>query len=123
VLICSVPRLLDDILAALFSEDTGVTVVRCPPGVTSLPDAAALTEADVVIAAEQDAGPREVSALLERVPHVRALAVADDARTGLLYELHPRRRLIDELSAESVRAAICQARGRTELFFDPQPAP
>jgi hypothetical protein len=117
------PRLLDDIIGSLFRDDAGVVLVSCPPGVTSMVDAAAITDADVVIAAEQDAGPREVSVLLARMPRARALTVADEGRSGVLYELRPYRRTIGELSAANVRSTIHQAGRRAELFFEPRPAP
>lgn len=123
VLIFSMPRLLDDILGSFFSDDAGVTVMSCPPGVTSMADAATMIDADVVIAAERDAGPREISYLLERMPHTRALTVADDGHTGVLYELRPHRRLIGELSADSVRSTIRQAGRRGEHFFESEPRP
>jgi hypothetical protein len=116
------PRLLEDILGSLFSDDDAVTIVRCTRAASSIAEAATLTEADVVIAVEQDAGPGEVSDLLRRLPHAQALAVADDARTGTVYELEPRHRRI-ELSSESVRSTIQRARRRHERLFEPRSAP
>ena len=122
VLIFSMPRLLEDILSSFFRDDEAVTIVRCTRAVSSIAEAATLTEADVVIAVEQDAGPGAVSDLLRRLPHAQALAVADDARTGTVYELEPRHRRI-ELSSESVRSTIQQARRRHERLFEPRSAP
>jgi hypothetical protein len=117
------PRLLDDILGSLLRDEAGVAVVHCPPGASSLAEAAAMTDPDVVIAAEQDTGVSEVSALLKRHPQACALTVSDDGHSGVLYELRPHRRAIGELSAEAVRSTIRQAGRRAELVFEPQPAP
>lgn len=117
------PRLLEDIIGSLFSDDAEVTVLRCPRGATSLAEAGVLTDADVVIAAEQDAAPAEISALLQRLPQARALTVTDDGHSGVLYELLPHRRTIGQLSPDAVRSTIRQAARRTELVFEPRPAP
>jgi hypothetical protein len=117
------PRLLNDILGSLFADDAGVALLSCPPGATSLSGAAAMTDPDVVIAAEHDAGPSEVSSLLQRSPQVRVLTVTDNGRSGILYELRPHRRTIGELSADAVRSTIRQAGRGAELVFEPQPAP
>ena len=117
------PRLLDDILGSLFSDDPGVSVLRCPPGATSLAEAAAISDADIVIAAEQDARPSDVSALLNGMPQARVLTVTEDGQTGVLYELRPHRRMIGELSGDAVRSAIRQAGRRAELVFESRPAP
>jgi len=117
-------RLLNDLIRNLLGDETGVTLVERPPGVDSLADAATIAQADVVIAAERDAGPGEVSELLERRPHTRALSVADDGRSGVLYELRPHRRVIGVLSADNVRSTIRWAGRRADGFFpEPRPAP
>ncbi len=123
VLIFAMPRLLDDILESVFADDPDVTVVRCSDNVASVADAVVMTDADVVIAQDRDANTAEVDALLRRTPHAQALTVADDARTAVLYELRPRRRLLGELSPHAVRSAVRDARRRGDLFFEPRPAP
>jgi hypothetical protein len=123
VLIFAMPRLLDDILESVFEADPAVTVVRWPDESSSVGDAAAATEADVVLVGGRRAGTHEVDDLLHRVPHVRALAVAEDARTAVLYELRPDRRLLGELSPAAVLSAVHHARRRQDLFFEPRPAP
>jgi hypothetical protein len=117
------PQLLDDIFDSVFADDAEVTLLRVPPDVDSVVDAVTLTEPDVVIVEEQQAGLREVDNLLRLAPHAQALTIADDARTALLYELRPHRRLIGELSPTSIRSAVHQARRHSDLLFEPRPAP
>jgi hypothetical protein len=109
VLIFPVPRLLHDILRKLLSDVENVEVVECPAGVGGIAEAAARTNADLVIASEQHAEPGAARALLARVPRARALAVSHDGRSAVLYELRPHRRAIGELSVETVRAAVRRA--------------
>jgi hypothetical protein len=123
VLIYAMPQLLDEILDSVFSDDAQVTLLRVPSDVDSVVDAVTLTEPDVVIVEEQQAGPREVDNLLRLAPHAQALTIAEDARTALLYELRPHRRLIGELSPASIRSAVHHARRRSDLLFEPRPAP
>jgi hypothetical protein len=123
VLIYAMPQLLDEILDSVFADDARVTLLRVPSDVDSVVDAVTLTEPDVVIVEEQHAGPREVDNLLRLVPHAQALTIAEDASTALLYELQPHRRLIGELSPTSIRAAVYHARRRSDLLFEPRPAP
>ena len=123
MLIYAMPQLLEDILDSVFADDAQVMLLRAPADVDSVVDAATLTEPDVVIVEEQQAGPREVDNLLRLVPHARALTIAEDARTALLYELLPHRRLIGELSPTSIRSAVYHARRQSDLLFEPRPAP
>lgn len=117
------PQLLDHILDSVFADDAEVTLLRAPAGVDSVAEAVTLTEPDVVIVAERRAGPHELDDLLRLAPHAQALTVADDARTAVLYELRPHRRLLGELSPASIRSAVHGARRRNDLFFEPRPAP
>ncbi len=105
VLLFAMPPLLQDILELLLRDVPGVELLVDAPG-TSLTTAASATSADVVIAEESAASPEAVCALLELRPHTRALAVAHDGRTGVLYELRPHRRVIGDLSPEALRAGI-----------------
>ena len=123
MLIYAMPQLLEEILDSVFADDAQVTLLRVPPDVYSVVDAVTLTEPDVVIVEEQQAGPREVDNLLRRAPHAQALTIAEDARSALLYELRPHRRLIGELSPTSIRSAVHHARRRNDLLFEPRPAP
>jgi hypothetical protein len=123
VLIYAMPQLLDDILDSVFADDDEVTLLRVPADVDSVLEAMTLTEPDVVIVAEQEARPPEVDRLLRLAPHAQALTIAEDARTAVLYELRPHRRLLGELSPTSIRAAVHQARRRDDLLFEPRPAP
>lgn len=123
MLIYAMPQLLDDILDSAFADDSAVTLLRVPPDVDSVVEAVTRMEPDVVIVDEQRAGLREVDNLLRLAPHAHALTIAEDARSAVLYELRPHRRLIGELSPASIRSAVHHARRRSDLFFEPRPAP
>lgn len=126
VLIYPMPRLLHDILHHLISEMPEVEMIDCSERGGGIAEAAQRASADVVIAEEADAGPLQACALFERMPRSRALAVSQDGRGGVIYELRPQRRTIGELSAANVRAAMRASTPCTELLrSEPstQPAP
>ncbi len=124
VLIYPMPRLLQDILYTLASDVEEVELVGCPDDATGIDDAAVRTGADLVIACDRDAAWHAVDSLLKRMPRTRALAVSADGRSGVLYELRPVRRVIGELSAATLRAAVAATAVPFELPLpDPTPRP
>jgi hypothetical protein len=100
------PPLLRDILEQLLRGTPGVELLPGNMIATSLVEAAELADADIVIADEAAAQPDDVCALLELRPSTRALSVAHDGRTGVLFELRPHRHLIGDLSADAIRHAV-----------------
>jgi hypothetical protein len=65
------------------------------------------TRADVVVVGHDAKGDRELFlSLLLRRPQLRVLAIADDGKSGCLYELLPRRVRIGKISAGSLAQAI-----------------
>jgi DNA-binding NarL/FixJ family response regulator len=103
------PTLLIDILRPIVASEPDMAVVgRVNEG--DLLAAARRTRADVILVGQKatdDRTEREefVQLLLQR-PRLKVLAIADDGKTGALYELRPRRIPLGEMSAEALRNAI-----------------
>jgi hypothetical protein len=68
------------------------------------------TGADVILIGREAKHDREqhdeYEQLLLRQPCFKVLAIANDGRTAALYELHPRRIELGEMSADTLRKAI-----------------
>jgi hypothetical protein len=118
------PRLLHDILRQLLADVDEVELVDPPATNAGIVETAAQTHADLVIATEADAGPREATSLLARMPTTRALAVSHDGRSGVVYELRPVRRPLGELSAATLRQVVRATTPSFEqLLAEPTPRP
>ena len=76
--------------------------------------AARRTRADVVLVGQRDSERAQIAAskLVEEL-HLKVLTIADDGRTGTLYELRPQRIPLGEMSAETLRTAIRGQRPRS----------
>ncbi len=116
------PTLLLDILRPIVASEPDMAVV----GRVSDDDlliAARRTRANVVLVwqkAKDDRKEREeYERLLLQQPLLKVLAIADDGKTGALYELCPRRVPLGEMSA----GALCKAiRGRQPSSSDDKAA-
>jgi hypothetical protein len=71
--------------------------------------AASVMSADVVIIGKADVSTENCCELLYRRPRLKIIAISADGRDGLLYELHPRVQAIEDISADSLIAAIQSA--------------
>lgn len=75
--------------------------------------AAQRTGADVILIGQKAKESREqYEELLLRQPRLKVLTIADDGKTGSLYELRPQRIPLGEVSADVLCAAI---RGRQSM--------
>jgi hypothetical protein len=101
--------MLHDIFDELLRGAPDVELVTADAEATSVVEAAILADADVVIAAEHATRPDEVCTLLAGRTRLRALSVAHDGRSGVLFELRPHRQLIGDLSPDAVLAAVRSA--------------
>ena len=105
VLLYALPGLLHDILGRLAAAGPAVALVDARAG-EDLLGAAARTQADVIVAA-QDAVPAEaIERLLAQRPRTRLLAVSADGRRGAVHELRAHRVELGELSADALLAVI-----------------
>jgi hypothetical protein len=124
VLLYAMVPMLHDIFDQLLRGVPDVRLVAGAAGATSLVEAATLADADVVIADEHAVRLDDVCALLARRNHTRALSVAHDGRTGVLFELRPHRHPIGDLSPDAVLAAVRSVPPCAEqLQPDPPPRP
>lgn len=110
VVLIDLPRMLCDVVRGLLAgaaEAQVVAEVRLPGSLIAAVDEAA---ADLVIAGHPSASEASVLKLLEARPRVKAVAIADDGRRGVLYELRPHRVPLGEMSPRTLLAAIGLAR-------------
>ena len=72
-----------------------------------LPAAVLRARADVVVVGQDAQAERDsYLQLLLRHPHVKVLAIANDGKSGSLYELQPRRVSLGKISARTLTQAI-----------------
>lgn len=72
-----------------------------------LPAAVRRARPDVVVVGQDAQAERDsYLRLLLRHPHVKVLAIADNGKTGSLYELRPRRVSLGNISARTLTQAI-----------------
>ena len=100
------PPLLLDMLQHVVESDPNMAVVG-RVGDADLLAAVWRTRADVVLVGQKAKDERaQYGRLLLRRPRLKVLAIAQDGRTGLLYELRPRRVPLGEISADALCRAI-----------------
>lgn len=103
------PTLLLDILRPLVASEPDMTVVgQVSDG--DLLAAAQRTRANVVLVAQKANDRREeheeYKQLLLQQPLLKVLAIANDGKSGSLYELRPQRVPLGDMSAAVLRQAI-----------------
>lgn len=92
------PPVLHSLLVSLLATD---------PEIRVLDPAAEPSAADVVLLSQPDPENEAVPiSMLLRSPRSRVLALGDDARRAVLYELRPHRAPLGELSREALLAAV-----------------
>jgi hypothetical protein len=106
VVITSMPQLLQDIVYAILSveSDLELTVATPPLEATGLVEA--FRDADVVIVPEPVLDSMACKSLLYAHPHIRVVAIAEDGRRAMLYELRPTRVPLGELSSQVLVEAV-----------------
>lgn len=101
------PRMLRDLVKALFADRHEVEVVAEVDRLDDVLPALAETEANVVlVAVREETLTLAQSRLLDAPPHVRVLTIRDEGRTGDLYRIDAVRASVEELSAETLLGAI-----------------
>jgi hypothetical protein len=71
-----------------------------------LPAAVGRTRADVVVGRDAQTERDSYLQLLLRHPHIKVLAIANNGKSGSLYELRPRRVSLGQISARTLTQAI-----------------
>jgi DNA-binding NarL/FixJ family response regulator len=112
VVLLELPRLLQEIVERAVGGQPDMEIVADLPTARTLPAALAEARADVVISgAGHDSA--ELSDLLEERSRLKVLAVSNDGRDAVLYELRPVRTPLGELSPRTIVEAIRSARRAT----------
>jgi hypothetical protein len=95
-----------EIVGELASKERDLQIVKR----VALPEgplqARTLSSAHVVVTSLDGATPASVSDLLAARPQLRVLAISADGGESFLYELRPHKRLLGEISKETLLAAI-----------------
>jgi len=109
ILLAGVPPLLVDILHHIVSSESDMAVVGRVSG-DDLLAAAQRTRANVILIGQTGKeSPDQYDELLLGHPRLKVLTIAEDGKTGSLYEFRPHRVPLGEMSADVLCAAI---RGR-----------
>jgi DNA-binding NarL/FixJ family response regulator len=115
------PLMLRDIVREVLAPEPDLAVVGEFPASTDLRTAVEQTDAGVVVVGAEAAGLPAIRTLLAEHPHVNVLAVASDARDGVVYRLTPARVAIGDVSPGSLLQAIREA-AASDPFDEAQPA-
>lgn len=111
VLLAKMPALMLDIIHHVVAAEPDMAVVSVVDD-GDLPAAVRRSRADVLVVGQDAQAERDsYLPLLLRQPHVKVLAIADNGRSGSLYELRPRRVSLGKISARTLTQAI---RGGTQ---------
>jgi DNA-binding NarL/FixJ family response regulator len=106
VLLAKMPALMLDIIHHVIAAEPDMAVI----GVVDdgdLPAAVLRARADVVVVGQDAQAERDsYLQLLLRHPRVKVLAIADNGKSGSLYELQPRRVSLGKISARTLTQAI-----------------
>ena len=109
VLLAGMPTLMLDILHHVVEAEHDMAIVGTVDN-GGLPIAVQRTRADVVVVGHEAQRERDLYlSLLLRRPQLKVLAIAEDGKSGSVYELRPRRLRLGKISARSLAKAI---RGR-----------
>jgi hypothetical protein len=116
VLFARMPNLLTDILSCMVASEPDMIIGGRLREGEDVQAAIRRTRSNVIVVGESaDDARREYGLLLMRRPKIKVLAICGDGRTGLLYELRPKRIPLGEMSADTLREAI---RGRAKSNTD-----
>jgi len=115
ILLADMPAMLLDIVAGIVAAEPDLTVVDMLADSTDLTAAVERTRADVVVT-QQTSSTQEADQIALLLPErrLKIIALTDNGRQGVLYELRPHRASLGDMSADRLVAAIrAAARGQT----------
>ncbi len=115
VVLVGMPLMLRDIVNEVLASEPDLEVVGEFPDATELTAAVEQTDAAVVVAGEAAADLPSIRALLAARPRVSVLAIARNAREGVVYRLTPTRVPIGDVSPETLLQAVREA-ARSDPF-------
>jgi hypothetical protein len=96
VVVIDLPRLLSEVVTEILSKAPDIRVSATFPEGDGSPDVAIVGGADADRARE----------LLDRFPRMKVLAVDEDGRNAVFYELRPYQVELGEISPEALLAAV-----------------
>ena len=106
VVLTKMPHLLREIVRSILATQADVELDPDPLPSRMLASAAALKHADVLILAEDGTPSDDYAPTLYAHPRLRLIAISDERRQAVLYELRPHRSPLGELSAELLVRAV-----------------
>ena len=106
VVLAEMPPLLNDIVRTVLGSQADVELELRPVPAADIVSADAVSQADVLILAEQRSHRDNYAATLYAHPRLRVVAISDDRRGAVLYELRPHRSPLGELSPECLVRAV-----------------
>ena len=106
IVLIDMPRILREIVKDVLATDADMMVVGEYAESVRLRDAVSRTSADFVITDDRVSGFDEVGTLLRERPHVRVLAIGENGRDTVLYELRPQKVRLGAVSPENLLEAI-----------------
>jgi hypothetical protein len=104
------PPLLDEIVRTILGAEPDVELDPTTVPSDQIATAAAVATADVVIVAERRPATGDYASALYAHPRLRLVAISDDRKRAMLYDLRPHRASLGELSVRSLVGAV---RGRS----------
>jgi hypothetical protein len=120
VVVIGLPELLAGIVIDLVTARPWLRLAAVLPDDVAIETAALESNADVLLAMSH--GAREdraiMGALLERQPRLRAIALRDDGRSAVVYELQPRLTTYNDVSAARLVEATVE-RSDWSVLLDP----
>jgi len=106
VVLAEMPTLLHEIVSTILSTDPDVELDATSVPTDEIDSADAVARADVLIVAEPLATSDDYSPTLFAHPRLRLVAISDDRKHAVLYELRPHRAPLGELSPQLLVRAV-----------------
>ena len=100
ILLVDIPHLLCEIVESMVADEPDLVLVDHSDPPSELLEEVERSDADFVLVGAAESTSRHIPAVLADRPHLRAVAVVDHGRRGVLYEL--RRARLNELSRETL---------------------
>lgn len=110
VLLWDMSTMMHDIILQLLTRESDFQVATPTDKTSTLLDASKKYMPDIIVTSlGEDGANTTYTDLLLECPRVKVLDVRSDGRKGYLYELRPERKLLGEVSPESLVTAIREA--------------
>lgn len=98
ILLCEMAPMLHDIINQTIATQSDLCIAAKVTRKESLLEAVVRTNAGVLIASDVTARPEQYEELLRKRPHLKVLEITAKDGHGVLYEMHPRRVPLGQMS-------------------------